>query len=126
MIWVHDYHFLLFAEELRRLGADNAIGCFLHIPFPPGQTFCAIPEHDELAHALAAYDLIGLQTKADVANFLDAMRQAVHGQLLQDGRVRLFERMVEVGSFPVSIDPRDFAQAKHVTRSVQAGPPRGA
>jgi trehalose 6-phosphate synthase len=50
------------------------------------------------------------------------MRQAVHGQLLQDGRVRLFERMLEVGSFPVSIDPRDFAQAKHVTRSVQARP----
>lgn len=122
VVWIHDYHFLPFAQQLRRLGAHNAIGFFLHIPFPPGQTFCAIPEHDELAHALSAYDLIGLQTKADVANFLDAMRQSIHGQLLQDGRVRLFERTLEVGSFPVSIDPRDFAQAKHVTRSVQARP----
>ncbi|MGH6959538.1 MAG: trehalose-6-phosphate synthase, partial [Dongiaceae bacterium] len=34
VIWVHDYHFIPFAVELRRLGVANRIGFFLHIPFP--------------------------------------------------------------------------------------------
>src|SRR5215813_9493650 len=77
LIWVHDYHLLPFATELRRLGAQNPIGFFLHIPFPPWQTFMAIPEHQQLARSLAAYDLIGLQTKADVANLVTYLENGV-------------------------------------------------
>src|SRR4029079_6313635 len=73
VIWVHDYHLIPFASELRKLGVRNPIGFYLHIPCPPWQTFLPIPEHQELARALAAYDLVGLQTKADVANLLDYM-----------------------------------------------------
>ncbi|MEM9739955.1 MAG: trehalose-6-phosphate synthase, partial [Pseudomonadota bacterium] len=29
-VWVHDYHFLLIGDNLRRLGWDGAIGFFLH------------------------------------------------------------------------------------------------
>jgi len=76
VIWVHDYDLIPFAAELRRRGVANPIGFFLHIPFPPWQTFMAVPEHKELAQALAAYDLIGLQTKADVANLLNYMSNA--------------------------------------------------
>ena len=61
-IWIHDYHLIPLAEALRRRGVENPIGFFLHIPVPPAQTFLAIPEHEALAKALAAYDLIGLQT----------------------------------------------------------------
>ena len=67
VIWVHDYHLIPFASELRKLGVQNRIGFYLHIPFPPWQTFMAIPEHQQLARDLSAYDLVGLQTKADVA-----------------------------------------------------------
>ena len=49
IIWVHDYHFLPFARELRGLGVRNPIGFFLHIPFPPAQSFLAVPEYVELA-----------------------------------------------------------------------------
>lgn len=34
IIWVHDYHLLPFASELRKRGVNNRIGFFLHIPFP--------------------------------------------------------------------------------------------
>src|ERR1700733_8580561 len=73
VIWVHDYHLIPLAAELRRLGVTNPIGFFLHIPFPPWQTFMAIPEHQSLGRDLAAYDLVGLQTELDVANLLDYM-----------------------------------------------------
>jgi len=34
LVWVHDYHLIPMAEELRRAGATQRIGFFLHTPFP--------------------------------------------------------------------------------------------
>jgi trehalose 6-phosphate synthase len=123
IVWVHDYHLIPLAAELRRRGVTNAIGFYLHIPFPPWQTFMAIPEHEQLARALAAYDLIGLQTKADVANLIDYMANGVNGRIVPDGRIRLFDRLLSVASFPVGIDVADFAKAKRNARLVQARAP---
>ena len=120
VVWVHDYHLIPFAAELRRRGVANAIGFYLHIPFPPWQTFMAIPEHQQLARSLAAYDLIGLQTKADVANLIDYISNGVNGRIVPDGRIRLFDRLLSVASFPVGIDVADFAKAKRDARLVQA------
>ena len=120
IIWVHDYHLIPFAAELRKRGVGNPIGFFLHIPFPPWQTFLAVPEHRALALALASYDLVGLQTKSDVANLLDYLSHAAHGRIVPDGRIRVFERLVSIASFPVGIDVRDFVKAKRVSGLVQA------
>ena len=120
VIWVHDYDLIPFAAELRRRGVANPIGFFLHIPFPPWQTFMAVPEHKELAQALAAYDLIGLQTKADVANLLNYMSNGIHGRIVPDGRIRIFDRLVSIASFPVGIDMTDFAKAKRASSLVQS------
>ncbi|MDX2201852.1 MAG: trehalose-6-phosphate synthase [Hyphomicrobiaceae bacterium] len=119
VIWVHDYHLMPFATELRNLGIQNRIGFYLHIPFPPWQTFMAIPEHENLARGLSAYDLIGLQTKADVSNLIDYMTNGVYGSFLPDGRVRLFDRLVRVASFPIGIDVDDFVHAKRKSGAVQ-------
>ena len=120
VIWVHDYDLIPLAAELRRRGVANPIGFFLHIPFPPWQTFMAVPEHKELAQALAAYDLIGLQTKADVANLLNYMSNGVHGRIVPDGRIRVFDRLVSIANFPVGIDMTDFAKAKRASGLVQS------
>ena len=80
----------------------------------------AIPEHQELARALAAYDLIGLQTRADVANLIDYMAKGVSGRIVPDGRIRLFDRLVSIASFPVGIDLADFANPKRDAGLVQA------
>ena len=103
-IWIHDYHFIPMALELRRLGVTNPIGFFLHIPVPPAQTFLAIPEHRDLARALAAYDLVGVQTRIDVRNMVDYLRDGIYGRMLQDGRIRVFDREISIRSFPVGID----------------------
>jgi trehalose 6-phosphate synthase len=108
-IWIHDYHLIPLAEALRRRGVENPIGFFLHIPVPPAQTFLAIPEHEALAKSLSAYDLIGLQTRTDVANFIKFMEESVSGRIVQDGRIRVFDRLLTVKSFPVGIMPDDFA-----------------
>lgn len=110
-VWIHDYHLIPLARELRRLGFDNPIGFFLHIPVPPSQTFLAIPEYRELIRALAAYDLVGLQTEADVANLAQVFKDSGAGRILQDGRVAAFDRRLAIHGFPVGIDARDFSGA---------------
>ncbi len=111
-IWVHDYHMIPLGMELRKLGVTNPIGFFLHIPVPPAQTFLAIPEHRELARGLASYDLIGLQTKVDVGNLIDYLQDGVFGRILQDGRIRAFDRELSIAAFPVGIDVDSFIDSR--------------
>ena len=69
IIWVHDYHLIPLAAELRALGCRQRIGFFLHIPLPPPLILAAIPGHDWLIRALFAYDLVGFQSQADLNHF---------------------------------------------------------
>jgi len=123
IIWVHDYHLIPMATELKRLGVTNRIGFYLHIPFPPWQTFTAIPEHERLARCLADYDLVGLQTRADVSNLIDFVTNGAFGHVTPQGRVRLFDRLVSIASFPIGIDIADFTKGGRETGLVQG---RGA
>jgi trehalose 6-phosphate synthase len=119
IVWVHDYHLIPLGVELRRLGVANRIGFYLHISFPPWQTFIAIPEHRELARCLAAYDLVGLQTKSDVSNLIDYLANGVMGSVTPDGRIRVFDRLLSVASFPIGIDVADFARPSRDVALVQ-------
>jgi trehalose 6-phosphate synthase len=124
ILWVHDYHLIPLAAALRQRGAENAIGFFLHIPVPPWQTFLAIPEHRELAHAFSAFDLIGLQTKADVSNLIKFFEDGVAGRILQDGRIRIFDRELAIESFPVGINLADFADMASASGTAPEEPQR--
>lgn len=111
VIWIHDYHLFPLALELRRHGIENPIGFFLHIPVGPAQALIAIPEHREIARALSAYDLVGVQTHRDVRNLIDFLQQSVFGSLLPSGRIRACDAEFDIGCFPVGINPSDFADS---------------
>lgn len=123
IIWVHDYHLIPLGEELRKLGVTAPIGFFLHIPAPPPQTFLAIPEYRDLARSLAAYDLIGVQTQADVANLIGFFEDAVAGRILQDGRITVLERRLAITSFPVGINVPEFQGGSSAPESEAAAQP---
>lgn len=105
VVWVHDYHLIPFARELRALGWNGTIGFFLHVPFPAPEVFTALPEHARLARALTEYDLVGFQTEQDAGNFRSylARRPALGGRRL--GEVPRREPLVE--AFPIGIDPSE-------------------
>jgi len=63
LIWVHDYHLIPLALELRALGVGNRIGFFLHTPFVPHSVFSALPRAAELLAAMCAYDVVGFHTR---------------------------------------------------------------
>ncbi|MBI2771727.1 MAG: alpha,alpha-trehalose-phosphate synthase (UDP-forming) [Burkholderiales bacterium] len=108
IIWVHDYHLIPMAAELRALGCTNRIGFFLHIPLPPPLILAAIPGHDWLVKGLCSYDLVGFQSNADHEHFCRYIQAEAHAQDLGDGRWRVFNRTVQAGAFPIGIDVEEF------------------
>jgi trehalose 6-phosphate synthase len=102
-VWVHDYHLIPFATELRALGFAGRLGFFLHIPFPAPEVLAALPSHAELVADLLAYDLIGFQTEGDARALREYVVQVAAGTAAA-GRVAAFGRTAAVGAFPISID----------------------
>ncbi len=108
VIWVHDYHLIPLAAELRALGCKQRIGFFLHIPLPPPMILAAIPGHDWLIRALFAYDLVGFQSRQDLRHFGDYVESEAKAQPLEEHRWRAFGRTVQAGAFPIGIDVQEF------------------
>lgn len=107
-IWVHDYHLIPLAAELRALGCNNPIGFFLHIPLPPPLVMAAIPEHAWLVRSLFAYDLVGFQTETDVTHFARYLEAETDAERLPDGRFRAFGSSTRCAAFPIGIDLDEF------------------
>jgi trehalose 6-phosphate synthase len=120
LIWVHDYHLIPLAAQLRDQGVRSPIGFFLHVPFPHFEVFRALPVHRELLRALLAYDLLGFQTEVDRQAFLGAAR-AVWGEACVNPSqsVRVVDRIVRTGVFPIGVDPEALAQSAQ--RSTASG-----
>jgi trehalose 6-phosphate synthase len=104
LVWVHDYHLIPLGRELRRLDQTQALGFFLHTPFPPAEVLRVLPNHRDLAEALCAYDLVGFQTKSDLHGFRDYLVRWAGGEDLGRGVLRAFGRIVRVQVFPIGID----------------------
>jgi trehalose 6-phosphate synthase len=111
VIWVHDYHLLTIAQELRRRGHNNPIGFFLHIPCPPPDVLKALPHHEETVGALSYCDLVGLQTEQDADN-LSRYFSGLPGVVQRaPGLFEFGGRRVRVRAFPVAIATAVYARA---------------
>nr|MDJ0907093.1 trehalose-6-phosphate synthase [Woeseiaceae bacterium] len=111
LVWVHDYHLIPLAAELRQAGLDNRMGFFLHVPFPAYEALRAAPGHEYLLRALCAYDVIGFHTPGDLAAFESCVREPViGGEVLDNGRVRVPGGELVADVFPIGIDVDELQQ----------------
>ncbi|KQV84205.1 alpha,alpha-trehalose-phosphate synthase (UDP-forming) [Rhizobium sp. Root1220] len=110
IIWVHDYHLIPLAAELRQMGIKNRIGFFLHIPWPPADILFTMPVHEEIMRGLAAYDLVGFQTDYDLENFAGCLRREEMGDALGDGRFIANDKVFKGGAYGISIETAAFAE----------------
>lgn len=110
LIWIHDYHLIPLAAELRQRGCRQRIGFFLHIPFPPPEVLAAAPQHEWLADSLFQYDVIGFQTRTDHGNFQRYVKDHIRAKTIEDGSIRIGGRTVWAGCFPIGIDVQAFAE----------------
>ncbi|MFC3127061.1 trehalose-6-phosphate synthase [Pseudoroseomonas globiformis] len=112
-IWIHDYQLIPLAAELRALGAKQRIGFFLHIPFPPFAVLSALPDCDKLLKDLLAYDLVGLQTRRDLAGLVNCFSEGLGLEVDAEGGVRGESgghmRRTQLAAHPIGIDTRGFA-----------------
>ena len=123
LIWVHDYHFIPLAEQLRKAGCRQRIGFFLHIPWPPRDVLVTLPNHRGLTEALCAYDLVGFQTENDLSAFLDYILHEAEGEVLQGGVIKAYGRTLRAGAFPIGIDTDAVAhfaeEAEHSRQTIR-------
>lgn len=117
LIWVHDYHLIPLAAELRALGVRHDVGFFLHIPFPPPDIFLAVPEAHWLARTMFSYDVIGFQTKADTQNFRRYVVEHADGEEIGEHQIAAFGRTTTVRPFPIGIDVDAFYQMAHTPKA---------
>ena len=108
--WIHDYHFLPLARELRRLGVTGRIGFFLHTPWPGRRTLKHLPQARELAEAMLAYDLVGFQTEDDRDNFADFLRHEL-GLEAAGTTFRSARGACRLATFPIGVDAQEFANS---------------
>ncbi|MDH0367143.1 alpha,alpha-trehalose-phosphate synthase (UDP-forming) [Brucella anthropi] len=111
VIWVHDYHLIPLAAELRNLGVTNRIGFFLHIPWPPADILFTLPVHETIMRGLASYDVVGFQTENDVDNFIGCLRREKIGKRLDDdGLFEAFGHQFRAERFGIGIETAAFAE----------------
>ena len=111
-IWVHDYHLMLVARELRRAGVASRVAFFLHIPFPPLDIFMKLPWRSQVLSALLDFDMIGFQSLRDRRNFIQCLKTLMGGTYVR-GRgqvceIKTSEKRIRAGVFPISVDYAQF------------------
>ncbi len=108
LIWVHDYHLIPLAEELRGRGCTARIGFFLHTPFPSPEIFAAVPGQKRLGNALMVYDVVGFQTCSDRDNFRRYVAASLDGEQLRGDRIAAQGETTLASVFPIGIDATAF------------------
>jgi trehalose 6-phosphate synthase len=94
---------------LRRLGVDNPIGFFLHVPWPAPQLLTTLPGHGQLTAALFSYDLVGFQTDEWLWAFESYVVREAGGGWMADGRLLAFGGSLRAEVFPIGLDVEAFS-----------------
>ena len=113
-VWVHDYHLMRVAAEMRALGSKARIGFFLHIPFPSPDIFRRLPWREQILDGLLEHDVVGFQTRHDLDNFAACVK-AFRPHVRVGGRgasltMTTPRGMTRAGRFPISIDYAEFVR----------------
>lgn len=116
LIWIHDYHFFLVPELLKRARPELRVGFFLHVPFPSSEVFRQLPAREEILQSLLAADLVGFHDYSYLHHFCSSLSRVlgIDSSFLS---VRHRGHLTKLGVFPVSIDTQAI-QARAVTEEV--------
>jgi trehalose 6-phosphate synthase/phosphatase len=90
---------------LRKLIPDAKIGFFLHIAFPSSEVFRCLAPRKELLEGILGADLIGFQTDEYCRHFLQTCSRLLCVEATNNGVQLEEDRFVNVGTFPIGIDP---------------------
>ena len=111
-VWVHDYQLMLVPQLLRQRLPGARIGFFLHIPFPSSEVFRVLPWRRQILEGLLGVDLLGFHTFAYLRHFVASLLH-VSGVEADVDRVRLGNREIRLGVYPMGVDAGRFTTLAH-------------
>lgn len=107
-IMLHDYHLYLVGGMVRKALPDAILQHFIHIPWPDPDYWHILPAHMRSAifSSLCANDIVGMQTRRSVSNFLNGCQAYIPDAEIGWGTNTIFWRGHElrVRAYPISID----------------------
>ncbi len=111
--WVHDYHLTLVPRLIRERRRDQAIGFFLHVPWPAPEIFARVPWRQDILLGLLGADVVSFHAERYQDNFVRAC-----GRLLAETGVEIRgsvivlpdHRQVTTTTAPISIDTARFTR----------------
>jgi trehalose 6-phosphate synthase/phosphatase len=113
LVWIHDYHLFLLPALLRKKLSDRKInvriGFFLHIPWPSSEVYRQLPVREEILKGLLGADLVGFHDYSYLRHFSSCL-ESLLGLESDLYHVR-DDRTIQLGVFPVSIDPKKHLEA---------------
>ncbi len=115
-VWIHDYHLMLLPRLIRKRAPENAIGFFMHIPFPSYEIFRILPWRTELLEGLLGADLIGFHTYDYVRHFMSCIRRLL-GHESFFNQIQIEDRTVNIDFFPMGVN---FARVQQIDRNENA------
>ncbi|MGH3170802.1 MAG: alpha,alpha-trehalose-phosphate synthase (UDP-forming), partial [Trebonia sp.] len=110
--WVHDYHLMLVPQLIRDERPDQAIGFFLHIPWPSPDIYARLPWREQVLRGLLGADLIAFHTEEYRTNFLRSCTRQLAGSGIEVHGTSVVlpgGRTVSTAKAPISIDAAEFA-----------------
>jgi len=120
-VLLQDYHLYLAPAMVRNEVPDATILHFTHIPWPGPRYWGLMPEfmRRRIHESLCACDIVGLQTRGDVQNFLHCCEAMLDGAEVsyQTCIVQFRGQTTQVCAYPISIDAAgllEFAQGPEV------------
>lgn len=102
-VWIHDFHFMMLPEMLKKSNPSLKVGFFLHTPFPSSEIFRQLPVRNEILQAMTNCDLVGFHEHAYLRHFTVALK----AQLGIDStffKADLGDHVLRFGVYPISID----------------------
>ncbi len=108
LVMIHDYHLYLAAAYIRRKMPHLILQHFTHIPWPTPSYWQLLPlsMRQAICQSLCATDIVGLQTRRDVHNFLHCCQSFLEGAEVdyKEDTVYLDEHLTRVKAYPISVD----------------------
>lgn len=112
VVMLHDYHLYLAPGMIRKQHPSVVMEHFIHIPWPEIRYWQSnAPEIliQAIFPGLLGNDLIGMQTRRDVQNFLEGVREVVQGAEvdLEQRTICWQNHLTRVRDYPISISVTD-------------------
>jgi trehalose-6-phosphate synthase len=104
---------MLVPQLIRDHRPDQAIGFFLHVPWPSPDIYARLPWREQLLTGLLGADLVAFHTEQYRGNFLRSCARQLAGSGVEVHGTSVVlpgGRTVSTATAPISIDADEFAQ----------------